>query len=118
MSRAARHTSESPQAPLESVTEALGSSVVAGILGVHARTLQRRRVSAHGPRPLEIQRAEKLGRIWSGLTRLFTKEDALLWLRIANPVLANRPPLDVMTDDGGLDRVLDVIGQLEWGIAS
>jgi len=32
--------------------------------------------------------------------------------------LQNRDPLDVMAEDGGLDRVLDVIGRMNWGIVS
>jgi uncharacterized protein (DUF2384 family) len=89
--------------PLEAVIEALGCTVVAGIVGVHPHTLQR---------------VEKLGRICAELLALFQKEDAIRWLQIPNPVLANQPPVDVMKDEGGLDRVLDVIGQLQLGFAS
>src|ERR1700716_4226722 len=103
MARAANRIPDPPADVLQDVMEALGSSVVASILGVHPRTLQRRRVRTHGPRTLEVQRAEKLGRIWAERPELFKKEDAIRWLQISNPVVANRPPVDVMTDDGGLD---------------
>jgi uncharacterized protein (DUF2384 family) len=32
------------------------------------------------------------------------------------PVLDNRMPVEVMAEDGGLDRVLDVVGRMSWGI--
>ncbi len=99
-----------------SVEQALGIAEVARILGVHPRTVERRQALRKAPRPLEAQREEKLHRIWRQLTELFTVEDAVHWLKQPLPVLENRRPLDVMADDGGLDRVLDVIGRMSWGI--
>lgn len=86
------------------------------MLGVHPRTIGRRRSARKAPRPLEAQREEKLRRIWRELTRLFTLEDAAYWLRHPVPALDHRAPADVMTEDGGLDRVLDAIGRMNWGI--
>lgn len=99
-----------------SVEQALGVAEVARILGVHPRTVERRQAMRKAPRPLEAQREEKLHRIWRELTELFTVENAVDWLKQPLPVLENRRPLDVMADDGGLDRVLDVIGRMSWGI--
>jgi len=31
------------------------------------------------------------------------------------PVLQDRRPRDVMAEDGGLDRVLEVVGRMSWG---
>lgn len=98
------------------VDEALGAGEVARILGVHPRTIQRRRDAKKGPRPLEVQREEKLHRIWRELNQLFTPGNAISWLRNPVPVLDYRTPVDVMSEDGGLDRVLDVIGRMSWGI--
>jgi putative toxin-antitoxin system antitoxin component (TIGR02293 family) len=105
-----------PRPPDTSVEDALGVAEVANILGVHPRTIERRRIARKPQRPLEAQREEKLNRIWRELNALFTAEDALSWLRHPVPVLDNRRPLDVMAEDGGLDRVLDVIGRMSWGI--
>ena len=99
-----------------SVEDALGTAEVARILGVHPRTIERRRTARKAPRPLEVQRQEKLHRIWRELTTLFTVENAIHWLKHPVPVLAGRTPIDVMAEDGGLDRVLDVIGRMSWGI--
>lgn len=105
-----------PRSRGPSVEEALGVAQVARILGVHPRTLERRRPLRKAPRPLEAQREEKLHRIWSELTGLFTTGNALSWLQHPVPALENRRPLDVMAEDGGLDRVLDTVGRMSWGI--
>ena len=105
-----------PHLPDRSVEQALGASEVARILGVHPRTLERRRGLRKAPRPLEIQREEKLNRIWEELTRIFTSENAVRWLKTPLPALQSRRPVDVMAEDGGLDRVLDVVGRMSWGI--
>ena len=57
-----------------SVEDALGAAEVARILGVHPRTIERRRVARKAPRPLEAQRTEKLESIWQDLLGLFTPE--------------------------------------------
>jgi len=105
-----------PKPPELSVEDALGITEVAHILGVHPRTIERRREMRKAPRPLEVQREEKLRRVWGELTALFTTENAIYWLRHPVPVLENRRPVEVMAEDGGLDRVLEVIGRMSWGI--
>jgi putative toxin-antitoxin system antitoxin component (TIGR02293 family) len=102
--------------PEFSVEDALGAAEVARILGVHPRTIERRRAMHKASRPLEVQREEKLHRIWHELISLFTAENAIYWLKHPVPVLGNRRPVDVMADDGGLDRVLEVVGRMSWGI--
>ena len=98
------------------VEEALGVAEVARILGVHPRTVERRRETRKAPRPLEIQRDEKLHRIWEELTDLFTAENAIYWLTHPVPALEDRRPVDLMAEDGGLDRVLEAVGRMTWGI--
>jgi putative toxin-antitoxin system antitoxin component (TIGR02293 family) len=99
------------------VEEALGVAEVARILGVHPRTIERRRGSKKTtPRPLEAQREEKLDRVWRELMTLFTPENAIYWLKHPVPVLEDRRPVEVMAEDGGLDRVLEVVGRMSWGI--
>ncbi|MBI3695982.1 MAG: DUF2384 domain-containing protein [Acidobacteria bacterium] len=107
-----------PKPRLTSLEETLGVSRVAEILGVHPRTIERRRAAGKRLRPLEAQREEKLRRIWRELVRLFTPENAVRWLTTPVPALENRPPLDLMAEDGGLDRILDTIGRMSWGLPS
>jgi putative toxin-antitoxin system antitoxin component (TIGR02293 family) len=101
-----------------SVEEALGLTQIARILGVDPRTIARRRGMRRTLRPLEAQREEKLHCIWRDLTGLFTLENAVYWLNHPVPVLENRRPIEVMAEDGGLDRVLELIGRMSWGIPS
>src|SRR4051812_10119431 len=104
-----------PDAPV-SVEDALGIAEVARILGVHPRTIERRRALRKAPRPLEAQREEKLHRIWRELTVIFTPENAVTWLKRPVPALENRRPIEAMAEDGGLDRVLEAVGRMSWGI--
>lgn len=90
--------------------------MVAQILGVHPRTVERRRSAGKPVRPLEAQREEKLHRIWNDLLKLFHSPDAVRWLNSPVPVLEERTPLNIMAEDGGLDRVLNVVGRMSWGI--
>ena len=99
-----------------SVEQALGLAEVAHILGVHPRTIERRRLARKGLRPLESQREEKLHRIWRELLALFPSANAVYWLTHPVPVLEDRKPIEVMAADGGLDRVLEVVGRMSWGI--
>jgi len=105
-----------PRAQDFTVEEALGAAEVARILGVHRRTVERRRGARKAPRPLEAQRAEKLHRIWRELIGLFTTENAIYWLTHPVPALEDRRPVDLMAEGGGLDRVLEAIGRMSWGI--
>ena len=66
-----------PRARNLSVEEALGVSEIAHILGVHPRTIERRRIPRKAPGPLEAQREEKLHLIWKELTDLFTPQNAI-----------------------------------------
>ena len=115
MSRTPRTVLE-PKRKLEGLEKALGVAVVAKILGIHPRTLERRRSARQELRPLDAQREEKLTRIWAEGNDIFTPENAVEWLRLPNPALGNRVPLDVMAEDGGLDRVLLTLGRMSWGI--
>jgi len=105
-----------PHTPNRSVEDVLGVTEVARILGVHPRTVERRRGMRKAPRPLEAQREAKLHRIWGELAGLFSPENAIYWLTHPVPALENRRPVDLMTEDGGLDRVLETVGRMSWGI--
>ena len=101
-----------------SIEDVLGTAELAHILGVHPRTVERRRAAVRRLSPLESQRKEKLHRIWKLLLEIYNPEKAVEWLESSVPVLGYRRPLDVMAEDGGLDRVLDIVGRMSWGIPS
>ena len=97
------------------VEEALGVAEV-GHSGRESATVEPRRGARKVPRRLEAQRDEKLHRIWRELIGLFTTEDAIYRLTHPVPALEDRLPVELMAEDGGLDRVLDSIGRMSSGI--
>ncbi|HXM40881.1 MAG TPA: antitoxin Xre/MbcA/ParS toxin-binding domain-containing protein [Bryobacteraceae bacterium] len=59
---------------------------------------------------------EKLRRIWRDLIDLFTAENEIYRLTHPAPAVDDGWPVDLMAEDGGLDRVLEAIGRMRWGI--
>lgn len=98
------------------IEDLLGTARIAAILGVHPRTVERRRAATRRLSALGAQRQEKLHRIWQELLEIYQPENAVRWLESPVPVLEDRRPLDVMAEDGGLDRVLQLVGRMSWGI--
>ncbi len=98
------------------IRKVLGNARVAGILGVHPRTLERRALKTRPKNPLQAQREEKLDRVWQELLKVYKPETAERWLDSEVPALGGRRPIDVMAEDGGLDRVLETVGRMTWGI--
>ncbi|MGE5569464.1 MAG: MbcA/ParS/Xre antitoxin family protein [Rhodospirillales bacterium] len=83
-----------------SVEQALGAAEVAEIVGG----------SPGG------ERLEALHCIWDGLLDLYTPQQAAAWLQTAAPGLKNRRPVDIMREPDGLNRVLDLVSRLTWGL--
>lgn len=69
-----------------------------------------------GAGPLSGERSEKLRCVWEGLLDLYDQRQAAAWLNTAVPALENRP-LDLMCEEGGLDRVLDLVTRMTWGLS-
>ncbi len=116
MARPAQSAVSTVNDPMRDIERELGVAQVANILGVNPRTIERRRASRQGIRPLERQRETKLIEIWNGLLKIFTIDNARQWLALPNPALGGRPPVEIMAEDGGLDKVLHTIGRMAWGI--
>jgi putative toxin-antitoxin system antitoxin component (TIGR02293 family) len=98
------------------IEDELSTSELARILGILPGTLERRRKTGGASRSLESQREQKFHRIWKELTLLFTPADAVRWLKTPSPVLDHSSPIEIMAEDGGLDRVLDMVGRMSSGI--
>jgi putative toxin-antitoxin system antitoxin component (TIGR02293 family) len=45
-------------------------------------------------------------------------DSAYSWLKEANQALGGKCPLDVLSADGGADRVIAILGRIEHGIFS
>jgi uncharacterized protein (DUF2384 family) len=83
------------------VEKALGPGIAAQIVGSGA---------------LSAARGEKLRCIWDGLLDTYNQQQAVAWLQTASPALDDRRPLDVMRDPDGLDRILEIVTRLAWGL--
>ncbi len=83
------------------VEKALGPDEIAQIVGAGS---------------LSGVRTEKLRCIWEGLLDTYTPQQAAAWLQTAAPALRNRRPVDIMREPDGLDRVLELVTRLTWGL--
>ncbi len=83
------------------VEKALGPGVATQIIGTGAQS---------------AARSEKLRCVWEGLLDTYNPEQAAAWLRTPIPALGNRRPVDVMLEPDGLDRVIESVTRLTWGI--
>lgn len=98
---------------------ALGRATVAEILGVHPRTLARHRQAGNVAHTgLFADRLTKMQEVWNGLLKIYKPENAVIWLQSEVPALGTRRPVDVMREDGGIDRVLETVARMGWGIPS
>ncbi|MDZ7847582.1 MAG: antitoxin Xre/MbcA/ParS toxin-binding domain-containing protein [Owenweeksia sp.] len=97
----------------------LNRQELANILQISPRTMQRYSDGHMLPSPV----SEKLLR----LNDLYQQAEDVLgggpenitaWLRSEIPALGDQHPLDLLDTYEGLDIVINVLGRLEWGVAS
>jgi uncharacterized protein (DUF2384 family) len=69
-----------------------------------------------GAGPQAPERREKLRCIWDGLLDLYDPRQAVDWLQTALPAFNDRSPIEIMCEQAGLDRVLDFISRMTWGL--
>jgi uncharacterized protein (DUF2384 family) len=69
-----------------------------------------------GEGPSVAERGEKLRCVWENLLDLYDARRAVQWLQSPASGLAGRSPLQVLPDPDGLDRVLEAISRLTWGL--
>ena len=81
--------------------KALGRDVIARIVGAG---------------PLAAERSEKLRCVWENLLDLYDARQAVQWLQSPAPALGGRSPIQILCDPDGLDRVLEAISRLTWGL--
>ncbi len=109
-----------PYAALEAVAKRYGVPVtrLAGILGLPARTLARRkkerRLSAE-----ESDRLVRLARVGAMAEDVLeTREIATEWLRRPNGALGGGAPLDRLGTDLGAEQVETVLVRIDYGVYS
>ena len=93
----------------------LSDSELAEAIGIHPRTLVRRKSQAR-LRSNESDRLSRLARITSrAMDVLGGEENALAWLRHPNRALGGATPLRYLSTDLGAMRVEAVLSHIEWG---
>jgi putative toxin-antitoxin system antitoxin component (TIGR02293 family) len=109
-----------PYSALEALAGRLGASraEMAGVLGVPARTLARRRVSGRFT-VSESDRLVRLGRIAALAEQVLGGRDkAVRWLHRANRALGQRVPVRELDTDLGAREVEAILLRIEHGVYS
>jgi putative toxin-antitoxin system antitoxin component (TIGR02293 family) len=109
-----------PYSALEALADRLGASrgEMAGVLGVPARTLARRRVSGRFTAS-ESDRLVRLGRIAALAEQVLGDRDkAVRWLHRANRALGQRVPVRELDTDLGAREVEAILLRIEHGVYS
>lgn len=88
----------------------LGWEDLEGVLGVSARTLQRRRERSENLTPAESDRLWRLLHIWHRATEALGSEDAARrWLAAPHDLLGGDSPLERLDTEPGLREVEDML---------
>ena len=106
-----------PYRALESVKRRLrlSDSELAEAIGMHPRTLARRKSQAR-LRAGESDRLSRLARVTSrAIEALGSEENALAWLRHSNRALAGATPLRYLRTDLGARRIEAILSHIEFG---
>jgi putative toxin-antitoxin system antitoxin component (TIGR02293 family) len=109
-----------PYSALEALADRLGASrgEMAGVLGVPARTLARRRASGRFTAS-ESDRLVRLGRIAALAEQVLGGRDkAVRWLHRANRALGQRVPVRELDTDLGAREVEAILLRIEHGVYS
>lgn len=87
-------------------------------LGITKRTLQRRQQKAK-LETLESDRVLRLARVFARSIGVFgDKPSAIEWLHAENVNLRSKKPLDCLDTEIGEQRVMDLLGRIEFGVYS
>lgn len=89
------------------------------IIGVSGRTIARWKKDEYHPSSLAMQKVKELQLILDRMDGVIKKGMEKEWLNTPNETLGNKTPLEVINQgSGGVQEILRLLGQLEWGIAT
>jgi len=109
-----------PKKALLNLAARLGLSlkVIAELVGITERTVQRKKDSDRLSRPVSEQ-ALQLAEVYARGGVAFASDDKLnAWLRLPNRALGGRAPLELLSSRFGAEMVLDELGRIERGVVS
>ena len=94
------------------------STVMAALLSINVRTIQRQPEGKHFDRNVS-DRAIKLAQLTvRGIKVLGNREEFRAWLQAPCIALGNKTPISLLVSTVGVDMVDDVIGRIEYGVVS
>jgi putative toxin-antitoxin system antitoxin component (TIGR02293 family) len=94
----------------------VSSAVLAQLIGLPVRTLQRRRREGRF-KPDESDNLVRIARVLSRTLEFFEdKAEALYWLKTPASALDDDTPLSLLDTEVGAQEVLRLLGQLEHGV--
>lgn len=102
------------------IRHSLGCSqtMLAQIVGVEPRTITRWEHNENIPHPLAIEKIRKIEEFSQKLLEVFDQKEAREWLNTPNSSLGGRTPFKEIMYNGnqGIEKVVDLLGAIEWGI--
>ncbi len=105
-----------PTSKLDKMAQSLAveRNILLGILGISARTVQRKNRSAVRLSPAASDRLSRMDRILILATEVFgTREKAVEWLKRSSRALGNQQPIQLLDTDAGTQCVERELRQIE-----
>jgi putative toxin-antitoxin system antitoxin component (TIGR02293 family) len=98
--------------------EALGLSQegLARLLGVSVRTVSRWECNAGEPNSLALRELRRWQRVLERLKEVFKPSAIPHWFNKPNQALGNKTPFEIACTPDGDEKILDLLGRIEWGI--
>ncbi|MBU4287802.1 MAG: DUF2384 domain-containing protein [Proteobacteria bacterium] len=106
---------------IKQVRVSLGCSqeILADIIGVGTRTIARWEHKESCPHQLAIEKFKRVEKLIQKLLDVFEQEDAIEWLNTSNQSLEGRTPLkEIMYNGEGIEKIINLLGTIEWGIVT
>lgn len=95
----------------------LPDKAFAHLIGISDKTLARIKTSHAKLSSLSGDRLYRLRKVWALANRVLeNRENALAWLRHAQPGLNHQAPLDILDTEPGYEQVQTLLNQLEFGV--
>lgn len=89
----------------------------AHLIGISDKTLSRIKNSDAKLSSLSGDRLYRLKKVWQLANKVLENtENALVWLRRAQPGLNNQAPLDLLDTEPGYEQVQTLLNQIEFGV--
>lgn len=106
---------------IKQIRTSLGCSqeILADIIGVGTRTIARWEHNESHPHQLAIEKLMRVEKLIQKLLEVFERKEAIEWLNTPNQSLGGHTPLkEIMYNGEGIEKVINLLGTIEWGIVT